>query len=273
MSQRVVVFDLETQREFAEVGGVHNRHLLGISVIGAYDSASDAFRSFRESEVFAFAKLLREADLVVGFNIIHFDLPVLQPYIPLDTTKLPTLDLMRDLEHMLGHRVSLDACAEATLGEKKSGHGLEAIQWYRQGKFDLLTKYCLDDVRLTRDLHEYGKTHGQIFFTGKDGAKRAVPVTWGNGAVDRAAVRTTVERALREGRRLEIEYVTTNASDGTHQRNRRKIDVIRVHGNEIDAYCHLRQDTRRFLMDRIVDAVVLEEVTTPGLAVGQHSLL
>ena len=270
---RVVVFDLETQREFAEVGGVHNRHLLGISVIGAHDSASDAFVSFRESEVFGFAKLLREADLVVGFNIKHFDLPVLQPYIPLDTTKLPILDLMEDLERMLGHRVSLDACAEATLGEKKSGHGLEAIQWYRQGKFDLLTKYCLDDVRLTRDLHEYGKTHGHISFMGKDGTKRTVPVTWGGGSADRGTVRGQLATALRDGRRVEIEYVTTNAADGTHQRNRRKIDVIRMRGTDVEAYCHLRKDTRRFHVDRIVDVVVLDEVMTPGLAVGQESLL
>jgi hypothetical protein len=180
---------------------------------------------------------------------------------------------MEDLERMLGHRVSLDSCAEATLGQKKSGHGLEAIQWYRQGKFELLTKYCLDDVRLTRDLYLYGKEHGQIFFISKDGSRRAVPVTWGGGSADRGTVRTLMEQAKREGRRVEIEYVTTNAKDGAHERNRRKIDVIRIHGNEVDAYCHLRQDTRRFHMDRVVDAVVLDEVTTPGLAVGQRSLL
>ena len=270
---RTIVFDLETQREFAEVGGVHNRHLLGISVIGAYDSASDAYVSFRESEVFGFAKLLRAADLVIGFNIKHFDFPVLQPYIPLDTTKLPTLDLMDDLERMLGHRVSLDACAEATLGAKKSGHGLEAIQWYRQGKFDLLTSYCLDDVRLTRGLYEHGKEHGHISFMGKDGTKRTVPVTWGGGIADRGTVRAQLTSALREGRRVEIEYVTANPADGTHQRNRRKIDVIRMRGDDVEAYCHLRQDTRRFHIDRIVDVSVLDERTTPGLSVGQHSLL
>ena len=271
MTPRVITFDIETQKEFAEVGGVHNRHLLGISVIGAHDSSTDRFLTFMEPEVLAFATLLKQADLVIGFNNKHFDYPVLQPYIPLDTTKLPTLDLMEDLEHILGHRVSLDSCAEGTLGRKKSGHGLEAIQWYRQGKFDLLKKYCLDDVRLTRDLYLYGKEHGSISFMGKDGSKRTVPVAWGGGAVDRAKVRASLEEALRKGWRVEIEYVTPR--DGGFERNRRKIDIIRMRGDAIEAYCHLRQDTRRFDADRITDVRMLDEATNPGLAVGQHALL
>lgn len=273
MSQRVIVFDIETKREFAEVGGVQNRHLLGVAVIGCYDSADGSFRTFLEPEALAFGKLLRAADCIVGFNSNHFDLPVLQPYLPFDTSKLPSLDLMQDLEHVLGHRVSLDACAQATLGTKKSGDGLQAIRWFREGKIDEVKRYCLDDVRITRDLYEYGKAHGQIFFTGKDGGKRAAPVTWGGGVVDRVQLRRTLDEAFRNGRRVAIEYVSMVAANGTTNRNERKIDIIRMSGDVIDAFCHLRQDTRRFAFDRITSAVALDEATNPGLAVGQRALL
>lgn len=272
MPRRVIVFDVETQREFAEVGGAHNRHLLGVSVIGCFDYADGEFKTYLESEILVFGKLLREAELVIGFNSKHFDLPVIQPYLPFDIAKLPSLDLMEDLEYTLGHRVSLDSCATATLNAKKSGDGLQAIQWYRQGKLDLLKSYCLDDVRITRDLYEYGKANGKIFFTGKDGSKRMAPVTWGGGAVDRAKVRGELEDAYRKGQRVEIEYITMRP-DGAHEQNWRKIDIISMGNGAIDAYCHLRQETRRFTFDHIVGVRVLAEVTNPGLAVGQHALL
>jgi len=269
---RIVVFDIETQREFAEVGGAHNRHLLGVAVIGCYDSADQQFRTFLEHETLAFGNVLRQADLVVGFNSNHFDLPVLQPYLPFDTSKIPSLDLMAELERVLGHRVSLDSCAEATLGTKKSGDGLQAIRWFREGKIEEVKRYCLDDVRITRDLYEYGKQHGEVFFTGKDGSKRAVPVMWGGGAVDRAKIRLALEGAQRAGRRVEIEYVSMVAATGQQNRNRRKVDIIRMSGDAVDAYCHLRQDTRRFALDRITDAVVLDEAMNARLAVGQGAL-
>lgn len=270
---RTIVFDIETQREFAEVGGAHNRHLLGVAVIGCYDSGDQQYRTFLEADVLAFGRLLKSADLVVGFNSKHFDLPVLQPYLPFDTAKLPSLDLMEDLERILGHRVSLDSCAQATLGVGKSGDGLQAIRWFREGRVEEVKRYCLDDVRLTKDLYEYGCRHGQVYFTGKDGAKRAVPVTWGGGAVDRIALRHRLEDAVTTRRRVEIEYVSLRAGSEEHERKRRKIDIIRFHADIIDAYCHLRQDTRRFHIDRITDVVVLDEATNPGLAIGQHALL
>lgn len=273
MPQRTIVFDIETKREFAEVGGAHNRHLLGVAVIGCYDSSDQQFRTFLEHETLAFGQLLRQADLVVGFNSNHFDLPVLQPYLSFDTTRIPSLDLMADLERVLGHRVSLDACAEATLGTHKSGDGLQAIRWFREGKIEEVKRYCLDDVRITRDLYEYGRAHGEVFFTGKDGSKRAAPVTWGGSVVDRTKIRLVLEAAKRAGRRVEIEYVSMVAATGQLNRNRRKIDIIRLSGDNIDAYCHLRQDTRRFTLERITDAVVLDETMNPSLAVGQRALL
>jgi DEAD/DEAH box helicase domain-containing protein len=54
----------------------------------------------------------------------------------------------------------LSRLAEANLGEAKEQHGLEAIQLYREGKMDELKKYCLNDVRLTKEIYDlYVKQH------------------------------------------------------------------------------------------------------------------
>lgn len=272
MTPRTIVFDIETQREFAEVGGAQNRHLLGVAIIGYYDSLEDRYIALEERDVLAFGKVLKSADLVVGFNSEHFDLPVLQPYLPFDVAKLPSLDLMRELERVLGHRVSLDACAEATLGKKKSGDGLQALRWFREGKVEQVKAYCLDDVRLTRELYEYGCANGEVFFTGKQGERRVVPVTWGSGHQGAQGFREALAGAFRAGKRVEIEYVSAVASGEAH-RNRRKIDIMRFDGEAVHAFCHLRQDERRFAIDRITDVVVLAEPANAAYQPGQASLL
>jgi len=42
-----LVLDLETQKEFSEIGGRNKVHLLGVSVVGTYDSDNDTYRAYR----------------------------------------------------------------------------------------------------------------------------------------------------------------------------------------------------------------------------------
>ena len=56
---------------------------------------------------------------------------------------------------MLGKRVRLDQVAEATLGKKKSGHGLQAVTWWKQGEIEKIRQYCLDDVRITKEIYDF----------------------------------------------------------------------------------------------------------------------
>ncbi len=53
---------------------------------------------------------------------------------------------MLAVQKVLGRRIKLDTLAEATLGKKKSGNGLEAVAWWRNGEVEKVMKYCLDDV-------------------------------------------------------------------------------------------------------------------------------
>lgn len=176
--QQPVVLDVETQRTFRDVGGYDPRKLK-ISVAGLYDYATDKFQTFIEAELSKLFPYLENASMVIGFNIIDFDLPALNPYYVGDLTKFTSLDLLKVVEKSLGFRISLDDLARETLGVKKSGHGLLAIEYFKSGQWEKLKQYCLSDVELTRNLYEYGKQHGKVFYNTHTG-RREIPVVWGS---------------------------------------------------------------------------------------------
>jgi DEAD/DEAH box helicase domain-containing protein len=176
--KKIVVFDLETQRSFAEVGGRSQFHRLGVSVGVAYRYDRDEFLVFREDEVGELITLLLEADLVVGFNIRGFDYEVLRAYTDEDLHRLPTFDIMYDLEERLGFRPKLDSVASATLGVGKSADGLQALEWWRLGEIDKIIDYCREDVRVTRDLFDFGKRNRWVQVERFGGKPRKVEVDW-----------------------------------------------------------------------------------------------
>ena len=178
--QSEIVFDVETQKSFAEIGSRNNFGELGVSVLGAYLYSSGSYEAFREHELPKFEELLRGARRVIGFNIKHFDYPVIQPHMPsLAVAKLPTLDLMEEVARELGFRPKLNDLAKATLGVAKSGHGLEALRLYKEGRLEELTRYCLDDVRITKDLYEFGAKNGYLMVEmGTTRTAQKFPVSW-----------------------------------------------------------------------------------------------
>ena len=62
----------------------------------------------------------------------------------------------------MGRRIRLQALAEATLGRGKSGDGLKAGEWWKEGKKDDVAKYCIEDVRITRELYDYALANGVL---------------------------------------------------------------------------------------------------------------
>ena len=174
----ILVLDLETQRSFKDVGK-QNLHKLGISVVGLYDYRTQAYECYEERDLLQLDKRIRECDLLIGFNIRRFDMPVLAPYLFTPITNLPVLDLLEAIEKARGHRASLDSIAQPTLKLRKSGSGIDALSLFQEGKIEELKRYCLDDVRLTKEVFDYGRTHGRIHFTSTwDYKTYDVPVTW-----------------------------------------------------------------------------------------------
>ncbi|MEP0775933.1 MAG: hypothetical protein HRF46_16455 [Acidobacteriota bacterium] len=176
--RNILVFDLETQRSFDEVGGRDNMHLLGMSLAVVYSFADDTFRTYLEADVDALANHLTAAELVVGFNILGFDYQVLKGYTDAPLASVPTLDLMVDLQGKLGFRPKLDSVVQASLEAGKSADGLQALTWYREGRLDLIEQYCREDVRLTRDLYLYGRRNRYVLVSRYGKTPHKVPVDW-----------------------------------------------------------------------------------------------
>jgi len=146
-----VVFDIETKNIFQDVGRA-DPTLLDISLVGIYDYETDQYLTFLQEEFPKLWPYIEKADVLIGFNSDHFDVPLLNKYYPGDITKIKSLDLMAEVKKSLGRRIGLGALAEATLGIGKSGNGLEAVEWWKNGEIDKIRKYCIDDVKVTKDL-------------------------------------------------------------------------------------------------------------------------
>jgi hypothetical protein len=179
MARDIVYFDLETQRTANDVGGWDRKHEMGMSIGVTYSTALGEYRIYREHRVQEMIDQLRRADLVVGFNLINFDYQVLRGYNPMDLEYIvPTLDLMVEIEKIAGRRLGLDALASATLGVGKTGDGLDAIRWWREGKLLEIAEYCCFDVKVTRLLHEHGVKHREVFYDDKFKQRQRVSIAW-----------------------------------------------------------------------------------------------
>ncbi|MBI5452496.1 ribonuclease H-like domain-containing protein [Candidatus Gottesmanbacteria bacterium] len=180
-----VVLDLETQHSFQEVGFDHRK--LKVSVVGIYDYGKDEYKIYRENELGRLFTVLEHTPLIIGFNIKKFDLPVLSPYYVGNILQFQTLDLLEEVEKSLGFRVALDDLARATLGVKKSGHGFLAIDYFLNGDWEKLEKYCLSDVKVTKELYEFGKKEGKLYFQTHTG-KREITVALSKNSASKSAV-------------------------------------------------------------------------------------
>jgi DEAD/DEAH box helicase domain-containing protein len=167
---RKVILDIETRNAFQDVGKA-DPVLLDISVVCIYDSETDSYSSYLQEDLPKLWPILEKADQIITFNGDHFDIPILNKYYSGDLLKIKQLDLLKEVKKSLGHRVGLGSIAEATLGVGKSGHGLEAIEWWRKGEIDKIIKYCIDDVKVTKGVYEYALQNKKLKF--KDGTNIA----------------------------------------------------------------------------------------------------
>ncbi len=161
------VFDLETIRSAEEVGGWHQAERMGVSLAVVYDSELNDYRTYLEPEIDRFIEHLQSFELVVGFNNKRFDNKVLSAYTRVDLNRLPSLDLLEEVYKYLGYRLSLNSLAEHTLGKSKTADGLQALKWYKEGRFDLIRHYCQKDVEITRDLFYHALEQGFLLFANK----------------------------------------------------------------------------------------------------------
>lgn len=171
---RYIVFDLETQNIFQEVGS-SDPTALDISVATVYDSETDKYTTVTIDEIEQLWPIIEQADALVGYNSNHFDIPLLNKYYPGDLTQIKSIDLLEDIKLSLGRRLRLDSVAQATVGAKKSADGLQAVRWWKEGNVKDIMKYCEQDVRVTKEVFEFARKNGFVKF--KDGTRnRELPL-------------------------------------------------------------------------------------------------
>jgi DEAD/DEAH box helicase domain-containing protein len=197
-----VVFDLETQKFFDDTGTTDPADL-GVSIVCLYrrtldenyDEKSGEMLSFWEDELENMWKHFLEADRIVGFNSLNFDVPALKPYSPAGFSKLPHFDILDKIKEVQGRRVSLNALAKDTLGQSKTDAGANAIMYWRKKdkeSLDKLKSYCEADVALTRDLYDFGRNNKYLKYTDHWNNPRSVDVDFSHNLIENKKTQTAL---------------------------------------------------------------------------------
>lgn len=158
---KVVTFDIETKAA-SSVRGKLDAASLELTVVGVHDSESGEYTSYLKEDLTDLWPIIERADALVGYNSDAFDIPILNRYYPGDLSRIRSIDLMVEVQKVLGRRLRLQSLAEATLGRGKSGSGLQAVDWWEQGLYDKVREYCIEDVRITRELFDHALAHGSV---------------------------------------------------------------------------------------------------------------
>jgi DEAD/DEAH box helicase domain-containing protein len=174
---RKITFDIETRGESFGSPDFTNQEL---TIVSIHDSETDSFSSYFKEDLPQLWSIFERADIIIGYNSDHFDIPILNKYYPGDLTKIKSVDLLKEVRNVLGRRLKLDNIAEATLGRGKIAHGLDAVKWFDQGEFEKLREYCEDDVRVTKEIYDYARTNKSLKYRDFDGIReiKLDPSSW-----------------------------------------------------------------------------------------------
>ena len=158
---RAITFDIESISDSVVRGhiDIQEQELI---IVAIHDSLTDEYSSYSKEELPKLWPIIERADVLIGFNSDAFDIPLLNRYYPGDLSHIRSLDLLSEIQKVLGRRIRLQSLAEATLNRGKKGDGLKAGEWWRGGETEKVRKYCIEDVRLTRELYKYALEHGVV---------------------------------------------------------------------------------------------------------------
>lgn len=181
-----VIFDIETKKFFDEINA-RNPEDLGISIVSVYRREIDRdmkevggeMRSFWEKDFGEMWGWFEEADRIIGFNSLGFDVPALNGVYKGDFFKFNHFDLLKTIKDVFGHRIKLDSVAKECLGIGKNASGADAVSWWAKGDQESLAnlkKYCEMDVEVTKGVYDYGMKNGKLKFKDKWNEVREIEV-------------------------------------------------------------------------------------------------
>lgn len=172
----VVVWDIETQDKITNMPGdsrdeqVRNLEVSCLSFVKIPSAAilagsKEALRAVEEAPMvtlwrdedekavgpfFELLKAFDEAELIVSYNGLGFDHPVLFKHCASKRTERHLFKVHDVFARLRDHTTiwfKLDNLLKANGMETKTANGLIAIQWWAEGERELLRIYCEQDVR------------------------------------------------------------------------------------------------------------------------------
>tara|TARA_R110002020_G_scaffold84726_1_gene209664 strand:- start:1690 stop:2313 length:624 start_codon:yes stop_codon:yes gene_type:complete len=187
----VMGLDIETSNYSHEIGGWGNTSMFDPVVVATSGPFGDTIYTNAELNVDMLDKntTLKELhpqtlgeDLIeivtkginiVGHNIKMFDLPILRDALDcwaagdLLNKKVSLIDtsfLIKQAAQRQSNNValSLNELCRHTLRKTKTLTSNDAPILWKEGKYDLVSLYCLEDARLSRALWEHGKSEGVV---------------------------------------------------------------------------------------------------------------
>ena len=159
-----IIFDIETKKLFSDLETPDPAQLEASIVSLFFRTINQNFEeqegkmiSLWEKDLDRLWPLFYEADRIIGFNSLGFDIPVLQAYTDKPLQQLPHLDILAKIKSSWGKRISLSNLAKINLGEDKTDQGINAVAYFYQGDETSLKKlqsYCEADVAITKRLYD-----------------------------------------------------------------------------------------------------------------------
>ena len=173
-----IYLDLEAQHAAEEVGGWDHIDRMKCSVAVTFSLREHRLHIHTEDALPELAKKLKAADCVIGYNLLRFDLVILEGYKSVDLTGIRCLDMFREFRRAMGHGVPLDNLLQATLGMPPGTDGNTLMRWWRKGKTLAVAGECCNDVLAMRRLHAHALEQGQVRFRNKFEKLQTAPANW-----------------------------------------------------------------------------------------------
>tara|TARA_A100001391_G_scaffold187024_2_gene156610 strand:+ start:3727 stop:4323 length:597 start_codon:yes stop_codon:yes gene_type:complete len=178
----VLAIDLETKNYSYEIGGWNNTHMFQVSTVCTWDGdkgtiyIDKAVDDLKKSnvEIKPISQLKYDLDehksndgILLGHNIVSFDLPVLKNALDIYCIKKYLDDKSYiDTSHYLskehGERYSLSNLVINTLGSDKIMSSEDAPKVWKAGGYNEVAEYCLKDCELVYDLWKHGQENGIV---------------------------------------------------------------------------------------------------------------
>ena len=196
---KVLAIDIETKNFAHEIGGWQNTHMFLPSVVCTWDGdigkiyIDKPTDSLTKSnvEVKSLSQLkydlddhLQKGGLLLGHNIVSFDLPVLRDSMDIYCIKSylnrrAYIDTSREITKSTGQRYSLNNLVKCTLDDSKTMDSADAPILWKQGEYEVVAEYCLKDCKLVYDLWKHGVDNRTVKgFSLDDKEEKMLEVEW-----------------------------------------------------------------------------------------------